>query len=87
MALPSIVSDIFGCNEIIFNDKNGKIIPPKNEDALLLAMQYFLNNPSEIRLMASNARSMIVDRYEQKLFWETMLEEYKRVESRHLKKT
>src|SRR6185312_342487 len=39
MELPSIVSNINGCNEIIKNGVNGIIIPPKNEDELFKAMK------------------------------------------------
>src|SRR5690625_6946460 len=38
MALPSIVSDINGCNEIIIEGENGTIMLVKNEDALYSAM-------------------------------------------------
>lgn len=77
MGLPSIVTDINGCNEIIIHDKNGVIIPPKDENALLEAMNYFLNYPDEIQRMAANARPLIMERYEQWKVWEALLEEYR----------
>lgn len=80
MGLPSIVSDINGCNEIIINDKNGIIIPPKDEDALLKAMSYFLDNPEEVERMAKNARPLITERYEQQVVWDALLEEYRGLE-------
>lgn len=77
MGLPSIVTDINGCNEIIINGKNGVIIPPKNEEALYDAMSWFLSHPDEVKQMAANARPMIVTRYEQKMVWAALLAEYK----------
>lgn len=76
MGLSSIVSDINGCNEIIIDGKNGKIIPPKNEDALFGAMKYFVENKEIVSQMASNSREMITSRYEQQIIWNCLLKEY-----------
>lgn len=80
MGLPSIVSDINGCNEIIVEGENGVIIPPKDEEALLKAMQYFLTDAKKVKSMALSARPMIESRYEQKVVWEALLEEYRRLQ-------
>ncbi len=77
MGLPSIVTDINGCNEIIEDRTNGIIIPSRNQEALLNAMQYFLTDKVAIQQMASCARKMIQDRYEQQQVWEALLAEYK----------
>ncbi len=65
MALPSIVTDINGSREIIRNGENGIIIPSKNTEALFLAMKEMMTNHSAREMMASNARKMIADRFEQ----------------------
>lgn len=77
MGLPSIVSDINGCNEIILPGKNGIIIPPKNIKALQQAM---LDLASDVDLYDSlkvNAREMIVSRYSRQEVWDALLAEYK----------
>ena len=79
MGLPSIVTDINGCNEIIIPNENGVIIPSKNKEVLYQAMESFLVNPDEVKRMAGNARSMIASRYDQKIVWEALLKEYKRI--------
>lgn len=79
MGLASIVTDINGCNEIIVDGKNGVIIPSKNEEALYQAMKDFVVHPEKVKQMAANARPMIASRYEQKMVWEALLEEYRRV--------
>lgn len=76
MELPSIVSDINGCNEIIIQNKNGLIIPPKSEQQLLEAMQLILDDEALRLQMKSNSRSMIVERYEQNVVWQALLAEY-----------
>ncbi|RHM41503.1 glycosyltransferase family 4 protein [Butyricimonas virosa] len=81
MGLASIVSDINGCNEIIENEKNGLIIPPKNHDALAEAMKRMIDDVELRMIMSANARKMIRARYEQKMIWDELLKEYRSLES------
>lgn len=74
--LPSIVTDINGCNEIIEHGKNGLIIPTKNYHALEMAMETLMNDKELYSNLKRNARSMIHERYEQKKFWNLLLAEY-----------
>lgn len=75
--LPSIVTDINGCNEIIVSGKNGLIIPPKSVEALNKAMEKMLLDTTLYKHLQANARRMIVERYEQCYFWELLLNEYR----------
>ncbi|MBA5628915.1 glycosyltransferase family 4 protein [Moheibacter sp. BDHS18] len=77
MGLPSIVSDINGCNEIIVENENGLIIPTKDERALSIAMLKLVQETDLRNRFALNARKMILDRYEQNRVWEKLLEEYR----------
>ncbi|WP_271424712.1 glycosyltransferase family 4 protein [Aequorivita sinensis] len=79
MGLPSIVSDINGCNEIVVNEVNGLIIPVKNELAIKKSMDFMLSNNKKFNLMMENSRRMIVKRYEQKVVWEKILAEYQKI--------
>lgn len=79
MGLPSIVSDINGCNEIVVNEVNGLIIPVKNELAIKKSMDFMLSNNKKFNLMMENSRRMIVKRYEQKVVWEEILAEYQKI--------
>lgn len=80
MSLPAIVTDINGCNEIIVESRNGRIIPPRDADALHKMMLFFVDNPREIQKMATQAREMICTRYEQHDVWQALLEEYRNLE-------
>lgn len=82
MGLPSIVTNINGCNEIIIEGENGMIIQVKDVSALSEAMNFVLDNPMELNRMASNARQLIVNRYEQRIVWEAILAEYKELEEK-----
>ena len=74
--LPSIVTDINGCNEIIEHGKNGLIIPVKNSEALRTAMETIMTDEALYSNLKKNARRMIQERYDQKKFWNLLLEEY-----------
>lgn len=74
--LPSIVTNINGCNEIIEDRKNGLIIPVKDSGALKNAMEQILTDKDLYIRLKSNARKMIAERYEQKIVWNLILSEY-----------
>lgn len=76
MGLPSIVTNINGCNEIIIEGKNGKIIPPKDENALYNIMEWFLTHPVGVKEMAGHARESITSRYNRQDIWNEILKTY-----------
>ena len=80
MELPSIVTNINGCNEIIIEGQNGTIIPVKDSDALYLAMNKVVEVVEFRTKLQQNSRPLILSRYEQQLVWDAILEEYKRLE-------
>lgn len=79
MGLPSIVSNINGCNEIIVEGQNGTIVPVKNVEKLAEAMQRFVNDRSYYSMLQQNSREMIASRYEQQVVWKALLEEYRKL--------
>ena len=76
MGLPSIVTNINGCNEIIVKGENGLLIPTKDEKSLYEAMLKCMEDEAFYTVLKQNARPMIVERYEQKVVWEAVLREY-----------
>ena len=83
MGLPCIVTNINGCNEIIKDGLNGKIIaaPLKEgtkmmEQSLLNTMQWFINHREEAKRMGNNACPMIQERYEQRYVWKALKDYY-----------
>lgn len=77
MGLPSIVTNINGCNEIIIPGENGVIIEPRSEEQLYQAMETFIMQQNKVKEMAANCRKLVADRYDQKIVWNALLEEYK----------
>ena len=76
MGLPSIVSDINGCNEIIIEGENGLIIPSKNVEKLKEKMLTLAKDKNLYTKLKENSRRMIENRYEQSVVWNALLEEY-----------
>ncbi len=79
MELPSIVTDINGCNEIIHNGENGLIVEPKNSEALCEAMKKFMIDKNLVTLLSENIRDEIVEKYDRKNFHQYLLDEYNEV--------
>ena len=75
MDLPCIATNINGCNEIIQDNINGFLIPPKNIDALVKAMQKIMDKKL-ITKLSKNCRLMVKEKYDQKYFWKKLLIEY-----------
>lgn len=82
--LPCIVTNINGCNEIVEQNKNGILIPTKNTNALELAMAEMLSNTKLYEELKSNARKMILERFDQKLIWKLLLQEYQNKTTVHV---
>lgn len=76
MELPSIVSDINGCNEIIVESQNGVIVPVKNSERLREEMVKMISDKDYYQSIKMNARPMIENRFEQSVIWNAILNEY-----------
>ena len=76
MELPCIVTDINGSNEIIIENKNGLIVPPKNTEAFQKAKTELLNNKELYEYLQLNSRTLIANRYQREEVWKALLNEY-----------
>lgn len=65
MGLPQIVTAINGANEIIIEGENGTIVPPRNPEALYVAMKRMITDTKWRLGLAAKARSMVASRYDQ----------------------
>lgn len=79
MELPSIATDINGCNEIIEDGVNGILIPPNDEETLYAAMVDLLVSKEKRKLLTLTARQIIIDRYERQFVWDELLKEYQNI--------
>lgn len=76
MNIPSISSNIIGCNEVIVEGENGLFIESKNQQMLSERMRYCIESPEQINEMAKKARNIVKDKFEQKELWKKSLEMY-----------
>lgn len=79
MGLPSIVTDINGSREIIFDGKNGIIIPPRQSETLRQAMEIMVNDHDLVRQLSLNARPLIASRFEQGFVRQCLKDYYKEI--------
>lgn len=58
-----ITTDAPGCRETVNPGVNGFLIPPRETEPLVSAMQSFIDNPAQVKTMADAALSLVRDRY------------------------
>jgi glycosyltransferase involved in cell wall biosynthesis len=61
---PIITADSPGCRDPIEHGKNGFIVPPRDANALALAMLQFIDHPDLISQMAANSRAIAEEVYD-----------------------
>ena len=74
--IPSIVSNINGCNEIIQDGSNGLVVEPKSADDLYYAMKKLETNRGLLSDLAAKSRDSVVEKYDREKFQKIILAEY-----------
>ncbi|GAB5563275.1 MAG: glycosyltransferase family 4 protein [Winogradskyella sp.] len=64
---PIITTDSVGCRESVKEGVNGFLIEPKNLDALVNALEFFITNPEKIKEMGINSRKYAEKRFDVKI--------------------
>ncbi len=57
--LPTIATDVPGCREIVKHGETGLLVPPRDSEALAMAIQSLLVNPSDCARMGANGRKLV----------------------------
>ncbi len=76
MKLPAIVTDVNGSNEIVTNEFNGIVLPPKDSDSLLNAMNKIYFDGDFLENLKNNTRQSVVDKYCRYKVWNSILDIY-----------
>lgn len=82
MGLPVIATDINGCNEIIDHEFNGWLVPPRDAEALSVAMLRAMQTPESLRKeIGKRARERVQQRFEQRQHWERIKLFYQKLDA------
>lgn len=76
MGVPCVTTDINGCNEVVIPHVNGILVPAKDEFALERGIESLVGDPHRREMMSGNARSSVVDKFEQSRFHQELLSVY-----------
>ncbi len=76
MGVPSIASNIPGCNEVVIDGKTGILIPSHSSQAIIESIENLYNDKELLNYIKSNCRNSIIERYEQKKLWQYYKEHY-----------
>lgn len=75
MGRPIITTDAPGCRETVDDSVNGFLVPIKNVDNLVIAMEKFIKQPQLIEAMGKASRQLTVEKYDVKKVNEFMIQE------------
>ena len=76
MGVPCIVSDINGCNEIIEDEVNGFVVPPKQVQPLTKKMQSLYEDAEKLNTFLQRTQTLIATNFERAQYWKLLLAEY-----------
>ncbi len=79
MGLPSITTDIPGCNEVIIPGVNGDLIPAKNSEMLYEKMKEWVSEPTILKTYSKECIKMMKERYDKCIVCKNTLNEYLRL--------
>ncbi len=79
MGLPSVATDICGCNEIIDDGKNGLLVRARCAKELARAMATLRDDPEKRRAMGERAAQLVAEKFDNRIVWEALLQFYEKV--------
>lgn len=71
-----ITTDAVGCREVVDNNVNGLLVPPKDAKALAQAMMQMIHNPEMRMAMGKAGRQKVLREFDERIVIEEMLKMY-----------
>jgi glycosyltransferase involved in cell wall biosynthesis len=71
-----IATDVPGCREVVSDNWNGYLVPPKDADALAQAMERMILDPERIDLFGTRARELVQRAYDERRVVEQTIQTY-----------
>lgn len=78
MGLPCITTNINGCKEIVFNEVNGYLIPPKSVQCIIDKCRILIDNESLRYSMGQSGRGYLESWFDQKKLWNELATFYRK---------
>ena len=79
MGVPSVVTDVRGCREVVEHERTGLIVPVKSPTALAQGILRMLEQPDDARSWGRAARELAETRFDERRIFEIVAEEYDRL--------
>ncbi len=79
MGLPLILSDIRGCREVVAEGRNGFLVPPRDEAALLARVRQLLADPPARRALGEESRRRALREFDEEQVVRRTLDVYDRL--------
>ncbi len=79
MRVPCVVTDIRGCRETVEHGRNGWLVPLGDVSQLAAAVAVLLGNPDMAAYMGRQARSKALRDFDERLVFQRVLAEYRRL--------
>lgn len=79
MARPMVVSDIRGCREVVTDDVDGLLVPPRDARSLEAAINRLLDDAGLRARMGEAARKRAVKMFDEERITEALISEYRRL--------
>jgi len=84
MGKPVVATNIRGCREAVDDQKTGILVPAKNSDKLVVAMDFLLANPNIAKEMGKMGRLKVIREFDEKLVFDRIWEGYTRLVKRKI---
>ena len=77
MGVPCVLTNIRGCREAVEPERNGKLVPLRNVEALAEAILELLNDPEKAHRLGAEGRVMAEESFDEQRVFEKVKEHYR----------
>jgi len=79
VGLPIVTTDVPGCREVVINNENGYLVPPRNPEALASAIKKLLNDKILRKKMGEKGRALVKREFDIEKIVEQTISLYQRI--------
>ena len=78
VGLPIVTTDVPGCREVVIDNENGYLVPPRNSEAIASAIEKLLNDKTLRKEMGIKGRALVKQEFDIKKIVEQTISLYKK---------